>query len=158
MNNRKELEKKFQSYPDIINLSQMGEMLNLVNYKNTSRILKESSIRYFATDDNHLYNIVKKDVIEYLLSDAYERDQFRFPSLNNNGRKYLVIQVKHPELGLVYHKRSHGNCETKIGSYLTADIQFAKKYSLYYRAESRLLQMKKIYGDICEIIIKGGRT
>ena len=152
MNNRKKLEKQLKDYPDIINLSQLREILNGINYKNAKRILKSNGIRFFATDENHKYNIVKKDVFEYMLSEAFEQDKLRFPTLNLNNKKYLVIRLSHPEFGVVYHRRSHGHSETKTGSYLSADIKLAKKYSQLYRAELRLEQMLSIYGNICEII------
>lgn len=54
----------FQNYPDVVNASQMCEMLGNISIKSGYELLKSGQIKYFMI--GHCYRIPKINILEFM--------------------------------------------------------------------------------------------
>lgn len=61
--------KLFESYPDVVNLKQLREMLGGISEGTALKLMQENKIEHYKIKCR--YHIPKSCVIDYILSDEY---------------------------------------------------------------------------------------
>lgn len=80
---RKELEKLFSSYPDVVDLQQFRQMLGGIGDGTARKLMQEQLVQHYVI--RCTYYIPKQSVIEYVMSKHYK-----------NYSKSLKAQIKKP--------------------------------------------------------------
>ena len=68
---RKQLEKRFSLYPDVVTLQEFRQMLGGIGDKTARKLVRENRVKHFYIRNTYL--IPKNHVIDYLLSTHYEK-------------------------------------------------------------------------------------
>lgn len=67
---RREYEKRFANYPDVVKVPDLCEMLGGIGHNTGQKLLKENHIKHFYVRTT--YMIPKKCIIDYLMSKDYK--------------------------------------------------------------------------------------
>lgn len=67
--NRKQLEKRFSIYPDVVTLQEFRQMLGGIGDKTARKLVRENRVKHYYIRNTYL--IPKTHVIDYLLSTHY---------------------------------------------------------------------------------------
>ena len=65
--NRKQLEKRFSIYPDVVTLQEFRQMLGGIGDKTARKLVRENRVKHYYIRNP------KTHVINYLLSTHYEK-------------------------------------------------------------------------------------
>lgn len=68
--NRKQLEKRFSLYPDVVTLPEFRQMLGGIGDKTARKLVRENRVKHYYIRNTYL--IPKTHVIDYLLSTHYD--------------------------------------------------------------------------------------
>ena len=66
---RKDLKKRFEGFPDVVNLQELRVMMGGIGERTVRKLLRANRIEHFYI--NTTYYIPKVKVIDYLLSQHY---------------------------------------------------------------------------------------
>ena len=69
--NRKQLEKRFSIYPDVVTLQEFRQMLGGIGDKTARKLVRENRVKHYYIRNTYL--IPETHVINYLLSTHYEK-------------------------------------------------------------------------------------
>lgn len=69
--NRKQLENRFASYPDVVTLPEFREMLGGIGDSTARKLVRNNNVNHYCIRNTYL--IPKNCVIDYLLSTHYEK-------------------------------------------------------------------------------------
>lgn len=69
--NRKQLESRFASYPDVVTLPQFRQMLGGIGESTARKLMRNNHVRHYYIRNTYL--IPKTWVIDYLLGTHYEK-------------------------------------------------------------------------------------
>ena len=68
---RKYLEKRFEGFPNVVNLTELRAMMGGIGESTVRKLLRANRIKHFCI--NTTYYILKEKVICYLLSPHYAK-------------------------------------------------------------------------------------
>ena len=68
---RKQLEKRFSLYPDVVTLQEFRQMLGGIGDKTARKLVRDNHVKHYYIRNTYL--IPKTHVIDYLLSTHYEK-------------------------------------------------------------------------------------
>lgn len=69
--NRKQLEIRFASYPDVVTLPEFRQMLGGIGESTARKLMRNNHVRHYYIRNTYL--IPKTWVIDYLLGTHYEK-------------------------------------------------------------------------------------
>lgn len=68
---RKQLEKRFSLYPDVVTLQEFRQMLGGIGDKTARKLVRDNHVKHYYIRNTYL--IPKSHVIDYLLGTHYEK-------------------------------------------------------------------------------------
>lgn len=96
MQDRRKIEMIFAHYPDLVTTPLLQEMLGGVHERTALGLLWRGEIKSFRVSNR--YQIPKESVIDYLLSDSYEKLKKRADISRNRGESREVIEKNQKRL------------------------------------------------------------
>ena len=72
---RHEYERRFRFYPDVVTLEELRAMLSGIGESPVRKLLRAGHIQFFYIRTT--YYISKEKIIDYMLSDHYQKYRFK---------------------------------------------------------------------------------